>query len=178
MTGGSQIPCDSLLDYCPWQSWKWGVETSSEDGGSQGGGGGTGVGGLCPGGSWPSPPTLEPRGLSFVGLVGLVGPSCIYLSFPTLGAGSLQPRAGGMRPDDGKPGKLGDTVMTRTGGPGLAIWTSGLTSGMTFKCPSEKGWARFGQNTALGNTLGLCWELLGWSWGAGAGALYRGSSQP
>ena len=61
-----------------------------------------------------------------------------------------------MRSDDGKPGKLGDTVMTRTGGLGLAIWTSGLTSGMTFMCPSEKGWARFRQTTALGNPLGLC----------------------
>ena len=91
MTGGSQLPCGSLLDYCPRESWKWGVETSSEDGGSEGGGGGTGVGGLCPGGSWPSPPTLEPRGLSFMGLVGLEGPSCICLSFPTMGAGSLQP---------------------------------------------------------------------------------------
>lgn len=175
MTGSSQIPCDSLLDYCPWQSWKWGAETSSEDGGSQGRRWGNRGWGTVPrwllaisshsGALWP-----QPRGPG-----GLGGP-VLHLSYPTLGAGSLQP-AGGMRPDDGKPGKLGDTVMTRTGGPGLAIWTSGLTSGMTFKCPSEKGWARFGQTTALGNPLSLCWELLGRSWGAGAGALHRGSSQ-
>lgn len=85
-------------------------------------------------------------------------PASVFLSPPWELAVSSP--AAGMRSDDGKPGKLGDTVMTRTGGPGLAIWTSGLTSGMTFMCPSEKGWARFRQTAALGNPLGRCWELL------------------
>lgn len=61
------------------------METLGEAGSAKGGGG-QGVGALSPGGSQPSPPTLEPRGLGFVGLVDLVGPSCVRPSFPSTGA--------------------------------------------------------------------------------------------
>lgn len=139
MTGGSQLPCDSLLDYCPWESWKWGVETSSEDGDAKGGGGNR-VGDCA---WWLLAISSHPGacGLSFMGLVGLSGPVSLCLSFPTAWElASLSPAAG-MRSDDGKPGKLGDTVMTsrtQRDWPGHLDFQK-LTSGMAFMCAPSEG---------------------------------------